>query len=169
MGKVSVKENKTVYQLAREELGLSRAEATEYIPGNPNYPGMDGVTENRLVKMENGDTTIQPEDVVAMAKRYNKPELRNLYCCHECAIGQIDAPEVIYTGGIHEILVNMAVTLKNVNHSKIRLMEILEDGKISEDEEEDFDRIYEELEHISMTVEALQLWCEKMKLTNNKE
>ena len=26
--------------------------------------------------------------------------------------------------------------------------------------------VYEELEHISMTVEALQLWCEKMKLTS---
>ena len=131
MGKVSIKENKTIYQLTREELGLSRAEATEYIPDNPDFPGMDGVTENRLVKLENGDTAIQPSDVVAMAKRYNKPELRNHYCCYECAIGQIDAPEVTYTGGIHEILVNMAVTLRNVNHNKIRLMEILEDGSTS--------------------------------------
>lgn len=169
MGKVSVKENKTIYQLAREELGLSRAEATEYIPDNPDFPGMDGVTENRLVKLENGDTAIQPSDVVAMAKRYNKPELRNHYCCYECAIGRIDAPEVTYTEGIHEILVNMAVTLRNVNHNKIRLMEILEDGKISDDEQEDFDKIYEELEKISMTVESLQLWCEKMKLVSKEK
>ena len=45
-------------------------------------------------------------------------------------------------------------------------MEILEDGEVSADEAEDFDKLYEELEHISMTVEALQLWCEKMKLTS---
>lgn len=166
MGKASVKKNKNIYQLTREELGLSRAEATEYIPNDPDFPGMPGIPEYKLVKIENGTVTVQPADVVAMAKRYNKPELRNHYCCHECEIGKIDAPEVIYNSGIHEILVNMAVTLKNVNHSKIRLMEILEDGKISEDEAEDFDRIYEELEHISMTVEALQLWCEKMKLTS---
>ena len=50
MGKVSVKENKSIYQLTREALGLSRAEATEYIPDNLDFPGMDGVTENRLVK-----------------------------------------------------------------------------------------------------------------------
>ena len=31
-------------------------------------------------------------DVVAMAKRYNQPELRNHYCCHECPIGQIVHP-----------------------------------------------------------------------------
>ncbi len=164
MGKASIKKNKNIYQLTREELGLSRAQATEYIPNDPKYPGMDGILEYKLVKIENETVTVQPDDVVAMAKRYNKPELRNHYCCHDCAIGKIDAPEVTYHGGIHEILVNMAVVLRNVNHNKIRLMEILADGKLSEDEEEDFDKIYEELEQVSMTVEALQLWCEKMKI-----
>lgn len=164
MGKASVKKNKNIYQITREELGLSRAEATERIPGNSNFPGMAGVPEYKLVKIENGTVAVQPADVVAMAQRYNKPELRNYYCCNECEIGKIDAPEVTFDGGIHEILVNMAVALKKVNHNKIRLMEILEDGKLSEDEKEDFDMIYKELEQISMTVEALQLWCEKMKI-----
>ena len=168
MGKASTRENKCIYQLAREELGLTRADATTYIPGNTEFPGMDGVTESRLVKLEHGEATIQPEDVVAMAKRYNKPELRNYYCCNECAIGKLDTPEVTYNGGIHEILVNMAVSLKNVNHEKIRLMEILEDGKVDDEELADYEKISEELEHISMTIEALQLWCEKMKLGENK-
>lgn len=168
MGKASIKKNKSIYQITREELGLSRAEATEYIPGNSDFPGMSGVPEYKLVKIENGTVTVQPEDVVAMAKRYNKPELRNYYCCNECAIGKIDAPEVTFCGGVHEILVNMAVVLRKVNHNKIRLMEILEDGKLSDDEVEDFDKIYEELEQVSMTVEALQLWCEKMKLRPQK-
>ena len=168
MGKSSTKANKCIYQIVREELGLTRTDATTCIPGNKDFPGMDGVTESRLVKLEHGDATIQPEDVVAMAKRYNKPELRNHYCCNECAIGKIDAPELTYTGGIHEILVNMAVSLKNVNHEKIRLMEILEDGKVDDDELADYEKISEELEHISMTIEALQLWCEKMKLNDKK-
>ena len=42
MGKASVKRNKNIYQLTREELGLSRAEATERIPNDPKYPGMPG-------------------------------------------------------------------------------------------------------------------------------
>ena len=168
MGKASTRDNKCIYQLAREELGLTRADATTKIPGNAEFPGMDGVTESSLVKLEHGEATIQPEDVVAMAKRYNKPELRNYYCCNECAIGKLDAPEVKYNGGIHEILVNMAVSLKNVNHEKIRLMEILEDGKVDDEELADYEKISEELEHISMTIEALQLWCEKMKLNGHK-
>ena len=168
MGKKSVKKNKSIYQIAREELGLSRAEATEYVPGDPNSPGMSGVPEYKLVKIENGTVAVQPADVVAMAQRYNKPELRNYYCCNECEIGKLDAPEVAFDGGIHEILVNMAVVLQRVNQNKIRLMEILEDGKLSADEQEDFDSIYAELEQVSATVEALQLWCEKMKIKRKK-
>ena len=60
MGKASVKENKSVYQLAREELGLSRAAATDTMD---EY----GMTEYRLVRIEDGSTTIQPDDVYAMA------------------------------------------------------------------------------------------------------
>lgn len=164
MGKASVKKNKNIYQITREELGLSRAEATEYIPNNPKFPGMRGIPEYKLVKIENGTVTVQPADVVAMAERYNKPELRNHYCCNECEIGKYDAPEIAIDGGVHEILVNMAVVLKKVNHNKIRLMEILEDGKLSDDEKEDFDRIYDELEQVSSTVESLQLWCDKMRV-----
>ena len=46
-------------------------------------------------------------------------------------------------------------------------MEILEDGKVDDNEIKDYEKISEELEHISMTIEALQLWCEKMKLGEN--
>ncbi|MBQ6152991.1 MAG: helix-turn-helix transcriptional regulator [Ruminococcus sp.] len=165
MGKKSIKKDKTIYQIVREELGLSRAEATEYIPDNPVFPGMSGITENMLVKMESGTTTIQPGDVVAMAKRYNCPELRNHYCCYDCEIGIMDAPKVTFKTDVHEILVNMAVSLRIVNHNKIRLMEILQDEKVTLDEIEEFNAISKELEHISMTIEALQLWCEKMKIT----
>ena len=57
-----------------------------------------------------------------------------------------------------------------MNNKKIRLMEILEDGQVSSEEAEDFETISKELEHIAMTIEALQLWCEKMKIkTKNKQ
>ena len=160
MGKISVKENKSVYQLAREELEYSRAEAAELMNGC--------VPEYRLVKLEDGTTQIQPEDVCAMALAYNKPELRNHYCVHECPIGKMDVPEIMYKNNIHEILVNMVVSLESVNQKKGRLLEILANGEVGNDELKDFNVIREELEKISMTVEALQLWCEKTKvLTKN--
>lgn len=156
MGKYSTKENKSVYQITREKLGFSRAFAADKMS---EY----GMTEYQLVRLENGTVKTQPEDVVAMSKGYNEPELRNYYCCNECAIGKIDAPEIIYKNNIYEILVNMAITLENVNQNKNRLMAILADGQVEKSEESDFGRIIEELEKIAMTVEALQIWCEKMK------
>ena len=158
MGKISTRENKSVYQQTREKLGLSRAEAADLMEEM-------GVPEYRLVRLEDGSTAVQPEDVVAMARAYNEPELRNYYCTHQCPIGRLDAPEVVLKGNVHEILVNMVVALDSVNQKKGRLMEILADGEVEASERLDFEKISEELEKISMTVEALQLWCEKMRLT----
>ena len=167
MGRKSVKENKNVYQEARDELGWSRKKTADEILKIEN--GKYGyVDEYKLVKIEEESIKIQPEDIVALSKVYNKPELRNYYCCHQCDIGAIDAPEVIYKDNVHEILVNMAISLESVNTKKTRLMEILADGKVDDAEIADLNKILEELEKISMTVEAIQLWCEKVKRLGNE-
>lgn len=158
MGKSSTKENKSIYQLVREDKGYSRAQAADLMTGY--------IEEYRLVRLENGDVSLQPADVLAMSKAYNKPELRNYYCTHECPIGKIDAPQVKMNSNIHELLVNMLLSLEAVNSNKMRLMEILADGKIQGDEVEDFEKIEKELEHISMAVESIQLWCERAKNEN---
>lgn len=167
MGRKSIKENKNVYQEARDELEWSRKKAADEILKIEN--GKYGyVDEYKLVKIEEESIKIQPEDIVALSKVYNKPELRNYYCCHQCDIGAIDAPEVIYKDNVHEILVNMAISLESVNTKKTRLMEILADGKVDDAEIADLNKILEELEKISMTVEAIQLWCEKVKRLGNE-
>ena len=60
----------------------------------------------------------------------------------------------------------MLASLNSVNSKKDRLIEITADGKIDNNEIDDFIYIQEELERISITVETLQLWSEKM-LANN--
>ena len=168
MGRKSTKENKNIYQETRDALGWSREKTADEIAKieNGKYNYLD---KYRLVKIEEETVKIQPEDIVALSKVYSKPELRNHYCCHHCDIGKIDAPEVVYDN-VHEILVNMSVSLESVNSKKLRLMEILADGKVDDTEITDLNKILEELERISMTVEAIQLWCEKVKLlkTENK-
>lgn len=167
MGRKSIKENKNAYQQARDELGWSREKAADEILKieNGRYCYVD---KYKLVKIEEESIKIQPDDIVALSKAYNKPELRNYYCCHQCDIGKIDAPEVIYKDNVHEILVNMAISLESVNTKKTRLMEILADGKVDDAEIADLNKILEELEKISMTVEAIQLWCEKVKRLGNE-
>ena len=164
---------KNKYQSVREdELKWSREKAVDAF-AEIVYEGQQGrfsyLNYDKLVKLEHEPERFQPEDVLALSLAYNKPELRNHYCCHDCEIGKIDAPIVEDATNIHKILVNMAVSLETVNGQKMRLMQILEDGVVDDNEVGDLNKILDELEKISMTVEAIQLWCQKMKICVEKK
>lgn len=151
MGKVSTKKNKTEYHLCRENLGWSREFASEKL----------GMSPERLERIENEKMAIYPEEVIAMARVYKNPNLCNYYCSHQCPIGKKYVPEV-KINNLSQIVLEMIVSLNKVNDNKNRLMEIIVDGKVSKDEIEDFVHIQEQLENISVTVSALQLWAEQM-------
>ena len=63
---------------------------------------------------------------------------------------------------LSDIVLKMLASLNAMDRKKERLIEIAADGTISKDEIDDFVRIQKELERISVTVETLQLWVEKM-------
>ena len=148
MGKKSVKENKNIYFEAREQAGLTRAEASEII---------GTISESRLEKLETEKTAILPEDVVDMARAYKKPELCNYYCTHECRIGKDSVPEV-KASSLSEIVLGMLAALNSLDSQKNRLIDITADGVISDDELPDFVSIQKQLDQIDMTVESLKLW-----------
>ena len=152
MGRVSTKENKNRYQLQREELGLSREKASELL---------ETVSPERLEKIENERSDPHPEEVLLMSRKYRKPSLCNYYCSNECPIGKQYVPEV-QIKELSSIVIEMLASLNSVNKTKERLIEIAADGVIADDEIEDFIYIQNELERISITVETLQLWAEKM-------
>ena len=155
MGKVSIKENKTKYHIAREELGLTRADASELL---------EVISEDRIERIENERSIPQPEEILIMAQKYKKPSLCNYYCSNECPIGKQYVPEV-HVKELSSIVLEMLASLNSVSKSKDRLIEIAADGVISDDEIDDFIYIQNELERISITVETLQLWSEKMLST----
>ena len=152
MGRVSTKENKNRYQLVREELGLSREKASELLQIIP---------PERIEKIENERSDPHPDEVLLMSQKYRKPSLCNYYCSNQCPIGQQYVPEV-QVKELSSIVLEMLASLNAVNKRKDRLIEITADGEISNDEIDDFIFIQEELECISITVETLQLWSEKM-------
>lgn len=152
MGRASIKENKNKYQLAREELGLSREKASDLL---------EVIPPERIEKIENERSLPHPDEVLAMSQKYKKPSLCNYYCSNECPIGKEYVPEV-QIKELSAIVLEMLASLNSVSKTKDRLIEIAADGVISNDEIEDFIYIQNELERISITVETLQLWAEKM-------
>lgn len=152
MGRASTKENKNKYQLIREELGLSREKASELL---------ETIPPERIEKIENERSCPHPDEVLVMSQKYKKPSLCNYYCSNQCPIGKEYVPEV-QVKELSAIVLEMLASLNSVSKTKDRLIEIAADGVISDDEIEDFIYIQNELEKISITVETLQLWAERM-------
>jgi len=155
MARASVKKNNNPYQVTREALGLTREKASELL---------ETISPERIEKIENERAEPHPDEVLVMAGKYRQPGLCNYYCANQCPIGQQYVPE-IKAKDLSQIVLEMLASLNAMNKQKERLIEITVDGKITGDEIQDFIFIQEELEKISIAVETLQLWSERMLAT----
>lgn len=151
MGKKSTKENKNLYQISRENLELTREQASALL---------EYISADRIEKIENERSLPHPEEVLTMAQCYKAPNLCNYYCSNECPIGQQYVPE-IKMKDLSQITLEMLNSLNSLAKAKDRLVEITVDGEITQDEYQDFATIQKQLFQISMTVDSLQLWFEK--------
>ncbi len=152
MARKSTKENKNIYQVTREALDLTREEASGLLIT---------MTPERIEKIENERTSPHPDEVLLMSDKYKAPNLCNYYCANQCPIGQQYVPDVKLKD-LSQIVLETLASLNAMQKKKDRLIEITVDGHISGDELQDFVFIQEELEKISIAVETLQLWCERM-------
>ena len=151
MGRKSTKENKNIYQVSREDAGLTREAAAELL---------EFVSSDRIEKIENEKSFPHPDEILAMSECYKTPSLCNYYCSHECPIGQEYVPEVKIKD-LAQITLEMLASLNSIEKEKNRLIEITVDGKITPDEMTDFRKIQEQLSDISMAIDSLQLWIQK--------
>ncbi len=153
MGKKSTKENKNIYQQAREESDMTRAAVEDATEGL--------LSASRVEKLENGSLKAHPEDVILMAEAYNKPELCNYYCTKECQIGEKYVPAIETVHDLPQITLELLSNLNTLNRDKERLIDITADGHISADERDDFELFKQHLSEMSLAIEALKLWAEK--------
>lgn len=151
MGKQSTRENKTIYQLCREERGLTREKASE---------AMNGVSSSRIEKIEYELQEPTPYDIMQMADCYNRPDLCNYYCSHKCAIGNRYVPE-IEVSELSSIILETIASLNEINPLTGRLIQIARDGRISDDEIKDFAYISKKLDEVSLAIDSLNLWIDK--------
>lgn len=152
MGRKSTRENKNEYQLRREELGLSREKACELL---------EFISDDTLSRIESEKQEARPEEVLAMAEAYEAPWLCNHYCAKRCAIGRKYVPEVPKKD-LSGIVLQLVSSLNAVQKQKDMLIDIAADGQVDAEEVSVFESIREDLEELSIMVEALQLWKEQM-------
>lgn len=156
MGKKATKAAGNMYCMARYEAGEknndfeSREKASEIM-------GMD---RTRLARIELGKITPYPEEVLAMSKAYNCPELCNSYCAKECPIGRLTIREVVIDD-FDRLALKVLGSLKDIDDIRASLIAISEDGVIDETEWEEFNSILDSLDKISTNAAALKIWAQK--------
>lgn len=146
------KELKTKYHQYRKETGLTRDQASEIMGSE--------MSVKRIERIEYGEVQPDPYDIVEMADAYNKPEMCNEYCVNECPIGQRYVPAVEIKD-LSKLALKTLTSLNHLNKDKERLVEICEDGVISDDEIEDFENIRTYINNISTVANALNIWIDE--------
>ena len=152
---VKKSKKKNVYLQRRTELNLSREKASELL---------ESIPPERIERIENEKVNIHPDEVLIIAEKYKMPSLCNNYCANDCPIGQQYVPE-IKINNLSQIVIEMVVGLNKVQANRDRLMEITVDGKITDDELEEFVSIQKELKKISIAIDTLKLWTEEMVMS----
>lgn len=156
MGKKATKAADNMYYLARCEA----AETNDEFSSREKAAEIMGMDRTRLARIELDTVAPYPEEVKAMAKAYNVPELCNSYCARECPIGRDNVPEVKIVD-FDRLALKVLGSLKDIDTLRASLIAISEDGIIEEKERPAFQEILDALEKISTNAKALQLWAMK--------
>lgn len=137
---------------------------------NDKFKSMDGAAESigisrdQLSNYELGlYKQIPVESVVIMADIYNAPELLNHYCCNECPIGKrtISPVNQENINNIYKLSINIFNLLGEGGHMGKKLLDIVEDGQITEDEKPAVDYIVDNLKKLSGLTNDLLIAIEK--------
>ncbi len=139
-----------IFKESRKIAGLTQAEAAEKL-----Y-----MSEDKVANFESGKTEPKPGDVVAMSNVYGDVYLCNKFCTNVCEIGKTEMPKV-EEYELPQLTVSILNSLNLISAETNRILEIAEDGKVTEDEMEDFKHILGKLDKIESTVASLKLWAKK--------
>lgn len=119
-----------------------------------------GIDRTRLARIELGSLSPYPEEVLLMADGYNAPELLNCYCCDVCPIGCRNQQK-LELADLDRLTVKLLAAFRKGADIKDSLLEITEDGIISEDEKPELAEVITYLDGISKAAGELKLWAEK--------
>ena len=111
---------------------------------NPNLTCREKTAEilnidrTRLSRIELGMSVPYPEEVLGMADVYEIPELCNMYCSGECAIGR-ETVKPINADSLDRLILQFLGSSQKMENITEQLINITSDGIVDEGELEQFD------------------------------
>jgi len=118
-----------------------------------------GMSVSSVADAELGLTKCMPVDkAVLMADLYNSPQLLNHYCLHECPIGcRHSISEEVEDIDRVTVKLLKGLRVEELERIKDKLLDIAEDGVISEDELPDMQEVMDYLDRISKIVSEIKI------------
>ena len=118
------------------------------------------ISAGQLQDYELGITKcIPPDSILRMADTYNAPELRNMYCREMGPLG-CDAPK-LELEDLDRISLKALSYFRKMAAAKEKLLDIVEDGVVTEDERPDLDEVMNILDEVASIAKSLRVWVEK--------
>lgn len=125
------------------------------------------VDRTKLVRIEGGTVTPNPDDVVMMANEYHAPELRDYYCANLCPIGRCAKAVPVEDTNLDRISIKAFAGFAKIKTAKRLLLQITEDGIMDESEIGDMETIIKTLTDVEQVSRELKCFMEKQLM--NKE
>lgn len=129
MGSNATKATKNVYYQCRQ----NAAKYNERLKSREGAAELLDISLSSITDYELGITTPPAYMILRMADLYNAPELKHHYCRHECLLGAYCVPDVEGCG-IDRATLKLLGALQHGSEVKDVLLNITEDGEITEDE-----------------------------------
>ena len=158
---VKGKNNNSAYRVARKQA----AEFNEKFKSMEGASEVLGISKDSLLNYELGLCKQIPVDIVCkMADVYSASELLNYYCCNECPIGKLTISPVSQENinNIYKLSIGIFNLLGSENKMSKMLLDVIADGKITEDEKPSIDYIVTNLKKLSGLTTELIIAVEKL-------
>lgn len=155
MANIAAKTSSNIFYKARYEASRHN----EQLSSREGAADIMSIDRGRLYRIESGIVNPYPEEVHMMADLYCAPELRNHYCTSMCPLGH-EMPKVEMEN-LDRICIKVLSTFRKLEPTKELLLNITEDGIISDDEKPDLQKIINTLDEIEAIAQNLKLWVKK--------
>ena len=155
MENIAAKTSSNVFYKAR----CAASAHNEQLSSREGAADIMSIDRGRLYRIESGIANPYPEEIRLMADLYNAPELENYYCTNICPLGG-EMPKADLAD-LDRISIRALSTFRKIGETKELLLDITEDGVISEDEKGDLNKVLENLEELEQIAQSLKLWVKK--------
>ena len=155
MANIAAKTSSNMFYKAR----CAASAHNEQLSSREGAADIMSIDRGRLYRIESGIANPYPEEIHLMADLYNAPELENYYCTNICPLGG-EMPKADLAD-LDRISIRALSTFRKIGETKELLLDITEDGVISEDEKGDLNKVLKNLEELEQIAQSLKLWVKK--------